>query len=321
MRFISWLLSLSFLIAAPSLRAADLPTSITLPEAARAADGSWWVESMGKDVYLFRWKAGLYVSVFVVGDEGVLATDPINPVAAAGYRAAVARITDMPITQILYSHDHRDHIVGGDVLAPTAEVLAHPIARERILYRKDADIRVPTKAVNNGDTIAVGKRTVRIHYFGPNHSDSNLAIEYDTDHGRMLQYVDTMEIGIVPYRTLPDTDIRGYITSLAGAAALKADLVLGGHSGPGPAVWIQNYHDYLVDMRDACARAMAAPAPASADAPTTANGVIADGEKRNDGVIRRVMDDLRPKYGAWTGFDSWAPHNIQSMLMFLTIGN
>jgi glyoxylase-like metal-dependent hydrolase (beta-lactamase superfamily II) len=298
------------------------PPAPKLPVLARADDGSWRVEGLGKGVYLFRWSEGAYVSVFVVGDRGVLATDPINRRAAVAYREAIARITPLPITQILYSHDHRDHIVGADVLAPNAEIIAHRLTRSRIRYRHDTDIPIPTRLVEDGDVLRVGSHVITVHYYGPNHSESNLGLTYDTDYGVMLQFVDTLEIGIVPYRTLPDTQIRGYLATLAAAAKLHPDIVLGGHSGPGPGIWVEHYRDYFEDLESSCLRAMNAPTGPSLEGPqTTVNGIIASGEAHTARVILAVMNDLQPRYGTWAGFHDWAPLNIQAMLMYLTTGD
>jgi len=307
------------LFSGPAPAASDM--AVTLPTVARAEDGSWRVEALGKGVYLFRWSEGAYVSVFVVGERDVLATDPINRKAAAAYRQAVAEVTPLPITRIVYSHDHRDHIVGADVLAPRAEIIAHPNVLAHIRYRHDTDIRPPTRLVGDGDVVHVGSRTVRIHYFGPNHSNSNLALVFDTDHGTLLEFVDTLEIGIVPYRTLPDTNHRGYLATLAAVSRLHPDLVLGGHSGPGPGVWVDRYLAYLSDMEASCGRAMSAPANASTDVPTSVDAIIDEGESHTAKVIRAVMNDLRPRYGSWAGFEAWAPLNIQAMMDYLTIGN
>jgi len=199
----------------------------------RRANGATSVEDLGEGVYLFRWWPGFYVSPFLVSDAGVLAVDPINRDAAALYREAVAQVTNKPITKVVYSHDHRDHIVGADVLAPEAQIYAHPGTLASLQRRGDPDIPLPTELVDNGDRISIGDKDVGIHFFGPNHGQSNIALEFATGDGSMLVFVDTMEIGIVPYRTLPDTNVQGYIASLRDAAALDVDWVLGGHSGPG----------------------------------------------------------------------------------------
>ncbi|MBT6959815.1 MAG: MBL fold metallo-hydrolase, partial [Rhodospirillaceae bacterium] len=155
-------------------------------EVARSDDNSWSVEDVGEGVYLFRWWPGFYVSPFVVGDDAVLAVDPVSRDVASLYRAAIASVTDAPITKIVYSHDHRDHIVGADVLSPDAEIYAHPGTLASLERRGDPDIPKPDVLVDNGDSINISGRTVGVHYFGPNHGDSNIALSFETGLGSML---------------------------------------------------------------------------------------------------------------------------------------
>lgn len=187
-----------------------------------------------------------------------------------------------------------------------------------IARRGDKDIAKPTQLVNDGDTIAIAGRTVGVHYFGPNHGYSNIALSYKTGKGTLLQFVDTLEIGIVPSRTLPDTNVQGYIASLAGASKLDVQWVLGGHSGPGPALWIANYLDYFRDMSAALIKAEAEVVELPSE---TVDDVIARGEIHTDAVIKRAIDTLRPRYGQWRGFEAWAPLNAQAVRMYLITGN
>ena len=284
MRYLAGLLAVFLVLPAAA-------QDYTPNEVYRSADGSVSVEALGEGVYLYRWWPGFYVSPFLVSDEGVLAVDPINREAAALYRQAVAEVTAQPITKIVYSHDHRDHIVGADVLAPEAEIYAHPGTLASLQRRGDPDVPLPARLVDDGDVIEIGNRSVGVHYFGPNHGDSNIALRFSTGLGSMLVFVDTMEIGIVPYRTLPDTNVHGYIASLEGAAALGVDWVLGGHSGPGPGIWIENYLNYFKDMEAALRRAEAEVIEAPSE---SVEGVIAQGEHYIDAVIAEAVDDLRP---------------------------
>jgi glyoxylase-like metal-dependent hydrolase (beta-lactamase superfamily II) len=287
-------------------------------EVYRSADGAASVEDLGEGVYLFRWWPGFYVSPFVVGDDVVLAVDPVSRDVAVLYRDAVAAVTDLPITKIVYSHDHRDHIVGADVLSPDAEVIAHPGTLASLQRRSDPDIPLPQTLVDNGDTIEVSGRTVGVHYFGPNHGDSNIGLTFQTGMGSMLVFVDTLEIGIVPYRTLPDTNVHGYIATLRGASQLGVDWALGGHSGPGPGIWIDNYLNYFLDMEQALIKAEAEVVQLPSD---SVEDVIAQGERYTDAVIARAVDDLRPAYGQWRGFEAWAPLNAQTVRMYIITGN
>ena len=315
--FAAALAALAMLLAGPA--PAREPAQDYRPDTvARADDGSWSVERLGGGVYLFRWWPGFYVSPFLVGRDAVLAVDPISREVAALYREAVARVTDKPISAVVYSHDHRDHIVGADVLAPGARIYAHPGTRASLEFRGDPDVPLPTHLVDDGDVIRIAGAEVGVHYFGPNHGRSNIALSFATGAGRLLAFVDTLEIGIVPYRTLPDTHVHGYLASLRGAAALDVDWVLGGHSGPGPAYWIDNYLAYFEDMQAALRRSAGQiPEPPA----ESVDDVIALGERRTDAVIAAAVDALRPDYGHWRGFDAWAPMHAQAVWMAMIIGN
>lgn len=313
-------LSLVFCLAATFCFPAQAQAQTYIPdEISRSDDNTWSVEDLGKGVYLFRWWPGYYVSPFVVGDGEVLAVDPISNEVAALYRKAVASVTDAPITKIVYSHDHRDHVVGADVLSPDATVYAHPGTLESLQRRGDPDVLKPERLVDNGDTISIPGQSVGVHYFGPNHGVSNIALSFEAGIGRVLVFVDTLEIGIVPYRTLPDTNVHGYIQSLRGASKLDVDWVVGGHSGPGPAIWIENYLNYFLDMEQALIKAEAETVEPPSE---SVEGVIAQGERYADAVIAtKAIDELRPKYGYWRGFEEWALLNAQTVRMYIITGN
>jgi glyoxylase-like metal-dependent hydrolase (beta-lactamase superfamily II) len=63
------------------------------------------------DVYRFQNR--FHVNMFVVTGDGVVVTDPINEGAAKWLKAEIGKITDQPITHLVYSHSHGDHASGG----------------------------------------------------------------------------------------------------------------------------------------------------------------------------------------------------------------
>jgi hypothetical protein len=56
-------------------------------------------EQLGDGLYSFRW--GSYRNIFLVTDEGVIATDPMSVDAAKVYRAEIAKITDKPVKYLV----------------------------------------------------------------------------------------------------------------------------------------------------------------------------------------------------------------------------
>jgi len=285
---------------------------------ARHTAGTWAVESFGRGVYLFRWHKGFYLSPFVVAAEGVTAFDPISAAAAIEYRAAIATVTDLPVTRLVYSHDHRDHIVGGAQLGTGLEICAHPLVAQRVRQRGHDDILMPNIALQDGAVIASGAARIDVHDFGPNHSDSNLLFVLPTDRGRMLVWVDGVEPDVAPYRNLPDTDFAGYLHALECATRLKFDFVVGGHTGPGDPRWVADYRDYLLRLRDATERAYRA---SGEQTPWPGEDGVAMTERVRSEVTAQAARAIRGRYGQWAGFEQWAPMTADRILSFIITGN
>ncbi|MGQ0545995.1 MAG: hypothetical protein ACT4P3_11790 [Betaproteobacteria bacterium] len=84
---------------------------------------------------VYRFRNNNHYSVFAVTPAGVIATDPINADAARWLKGEIAQRFGQPVRYLVYSHDHADHIAGGEVFADTAIVMRFP--RERLLFAVD----------------------------------------------------------------------------------------------------------------------------------------------------------------------------------------
>jgi glyoxylase-like metal-dependent hydrolase (beta-lactamase superfamily II) len=279
---------------------------------------SWSVQDLGEGLHLFRWERGFYVSPFVVTSEGVVAFDPIDEQAATAYRQAIGSVTKAPICAIVYSHDHRDHIVGAAQLSHDADVIGHTLTQARIEKRGDRDIRHCTRLIEAEECVNFGDYQIEFHYLGPNHSDSNLAVILPSGMGRVLQFVDVIEPGTTPYRNLPDTDFRGLLRSLDLAADLEFDQVIGGHTGPDSSVWVDRYRQYFRDLVEATERGFSA---AGGQSPRPDEDGVAMTERVRAEACRQVAAALEPTYGRWAGFKEWAPMNADRALSYLITGN
>ena len=101
------------------------------------------ITKIAGEVYRFR-NANHY-SVFAVTSAGVIATDPINADAARWLKAEITRRFNQPIRYVVYSHDHADHISGGEVFADTAIVVAHENAKAAIVGERRPCRRRPSR--------------------------------------------------------------------------------------------------------------------------------------------------------------------------------
>ena len=90
---------------------------LDVPESARGPalppGRGYRLQELGSGLYMVTDNA--YQSMFLVHDSGVVVVDA-PPSYAAHIPKAIAEVTDLPITHLVYSHSHADHIGGAKAL-------------------------------------------------------------------------------------------------------------------------------------------------------------------------------------------------------------
>jgi glyoxylase-like metal-dependent hydrolase (beta-lactamase superfamily II) len=150
------------------------------------------------NVYIFR--NVNHQSMFVVTNEGVIATDPIaygRPTGGQTYVDEIRKITDKPIKYLVYSHHHYDHIAGGQAFKDAgARIIAHKRVPEHLAPLSDPHTVLPDETFDGKKTITLGGTTLELVYLGPNHSDSNIVMFLPKE--KIIFLVDTIPVGAVP---------------------------------------------------------------------------------------------------------------------------
>ena len=256
------------------------------------------VQQFADDTYAFV--SGGYVSLFIVTDEGVIATDPgslADPGRADAYAAAIASVTDQPVRYVIYSHDHADHATGGGVFAETATFVSHQNAVEKLAALGDPNTPVPSIAFSDEMTIALGGTTVELYYGGRNHSDNSVVLLYPAQS--IAFAVDFIPVNALPYQNLPDPYPQEWIKSLSWIDDnLDFDtLVIGHPPGSGTKESVGQVRGYLEDL---IASVQAAQDEGLAD--------------NSPEMLDAVRADLEADYSSWTNFEEWLPLNIEGII-------
>jgi glyoxylase-like metal-dependent hydrolase (beta-lactamase superfamily II) len=211
---------------------------------ARAADPvKRAITKISGDLYRFQNK--FHFSVFLVTDDGVIATDPINADAAKWLKAEIAKRFNKQVRYLVYSHDHRDHIAGGEVFADTAIVVAHENAKRTIIGEK-RPTAVPDITFNDRMTLTLGGKTVELTYVGPSHSDNMIVMNFPAE--RTLHRVDIATVKRVPYRDLSDSYYPGWISALKLVEGLDFDVLSTSHGPMGVKADIADNRRYHEEM-------------------------------------------------------------------------
>ncbi len=110
---------------------------------------------------VYQFTAMGYSSLVVVGDDGVLVTDPANPARARLMIDAVAGATDKPITHVALSHEHYDH-VGGTELFDGAEIIMQEDGLDVLALAVLAPAPKVTVSFDDSHTVDLGGKTVEL---------------------------------------------------------------------------------------------------------------------------------------------------------------
>jgi glyoxylase-like metal-dependent hydrolase (beta-lactamase superfamily II) len=243
------------------------------------------ITKLAGEVYRFR--NNNHYSVFAVTPAGVIATDPINTDAARWLRDEIMRRFNQPVRYVVYSHDHADHISGGEVFIGTAAVVAHENAKAAIIGER-RPTAVPQITFSDQMTIELGGTTVELLYVGRNHSDNSIVMRFPRE--RLLFAVDFIPVNGYAFRDLPDSYMPDWIDSLRRVEALDFDILVPGHGPLGGKANVTMFREYLTDLRGEVLR-------------YTREG--------------KSLDEMKPlitlpKYAAW-GPREWFPLNIEGM--------
>ena len=196
---------------------------------------------------VYRFRNNSHYSVFAVTSAGIIATDPINAPAATWLKDELKkRWPDKPIKFVVYSHDHADHISGGEVWTDTATVVAHENAREPIVGEK-RPTPPPQITFSDKATIDLGGTVVELIWVGRNHSNNSVVMRFPKE--KIIFAVDFIPVKGVAFRDFPDAYLDEWINSLRKVEALEFDILAPGHGALGGKADVTNFRLYLEDLR------------------------------------------------------------------------
>jgi glyoxylase-like metal-dependent hydrolase (beta-lactamase superfamily II) len=188
-----------------------------------------------------------YNSMFLVTGEGVIVVDA-PPSLGDKINDAVAEVTDEPVKYLIYSHAHKDHIGGANVLPAGIEIVAQKDTLGFLQMANDTGRPLPTQIFDNETTITLGNTTLQLSYGGPYHQNGNIFI-YSPQH-KILMAVDQFSPGGTPWKHLATTPhVPSYVQSYDQVLNYDFDTYVSGH-GIGTKDDVQLEKQYVSDLKN-----------------------------------------------------------------------
>ena len=247
---------------------------------------------------LYKFTNKFHASVFLVTDEGIIATDPINAAAATWLKAELDQRFGKPVKYVIYSHHHADHVSGGEVFTG-AEFVGHENIVDD-LKKDEVPTPLPTTTFSDTKTITLGGQSVELIYLGSGHSDNMIAMKFPGEQALFI--VDIVSAHRLPFRTMGAgrDSLDGILAQIRKAESITGyNKLITAHSAPYILVakpdMLGQARTYIEELRDHVQAAM-------------------DAGKSLDEIQQSVKME---NYQNWFMYEQFLPLNIEGMYTHL----
>jgi cyclase len=219
------------------------------------------IEKLKDNLYVLRGGGGNTAAFITAG--GVVLVDAKLPGWGKPIIEGVKKITDKPVTTIINTHTHFDHVSGNVEFPPTVEVIVQENTAQLMkemnpvygiqtgpqpnIFKDNNGAGLPKRTFKSRLTLGKGDERVELHYFGRAHTNGDAFVVFPFH--RVLHTGDAF-----PNKGMPIMDKNNggsaleYAATVAKAGALpNIDAVITGHS---PMMTIADVKEYSEFIRE-----------------------------------------------------------------------
>jgi cyclase len=224
------------------------------------------VEKLKDNLFILKGGGG-NTAVFVQAD-GVTVVDTKNPGWGAPILAKIKELTPKPVTTIINTHTHGDHVSGNVEFPATVDVVTHANTRvnmqkmaavtgmaqaaPRNIFTENAGRGLPKRDFTDRMTIGSGADQIDLRYFGRGHTNGDAWVIFpalrvvhsgDIFPGKQVPIIDANNGGSGV--DFPDTLTKAH------AALTDVDAIITGHSTVMTPADLREYADFNRDFLEA----------------------------------------------------------------------
>ena len=198
---------------------------------------------------------GWYYMLVVEHDDGLIVVDAPPTIGqyfmGGNILTAIGEISDKPITHVVYSHHHLDHIGAANVYPDDVIVIAQQECADMVATAKDELRPKATVTFDDKHTIEVGGQTLQLDYHGNIHCPGNIFIYHPAQ--KVLMNIDLIFPGWVPFSSLAmASDLRGFLRGHEVVLGYDFDTFVPGHlTRLGNRADVETQQAYFQDLVDA----------------------------------------------------------------------
>ncbi|ENC7497529.1 MBL fold metallo-hydrolase [Escherichia coli] len=257
-----------------------------------------------------------YSTTFYVGDKGVLLFDA--PEGRGKYLLqAIRDVTPLPVTALVYSHYHVDHIGDSPFWNDEAKkegvnlrIIASKATAEKMQFM-NSRLPVATQVLSKkDDQFKFEKQTIELHRFvKAGHTDDHSV--WLLKQEKVAHSPDLLNPDQLPMMGFAVSDTLVYHDSnLRQVEMLDWKYFIDGHGNIGSHDDFKFQRQFLNDLRDTTIKVRKEESFGKF-MNKTANNHADFARAQREAIIKKVTEVLRPKYGHMYGYDASMPANIE----------
>lgn len=257
-----------------------------------------------------------YSTTFYVGDKGVLLFDA--PEGRGKYLLqAIRDVTPLPVTALVYSHYHVDHIGDSPFWNDEAKkegvnlrIIASKATAEKMQFM-NSRLPVATQVLSKkDDQFKFEKQTIELHRFvKAGHTDDHSV--WLLKQEKVAHSPDLLNPDQLPMMGFAVSDTLVYHDSnLRQVEMLDWKYFIGGHGNIGSHDDFKFQRQFLNELRDTTIKVRKEESFGKL-MNKTANNHADFARAQREAIIKKVTEVLRPKYGHMYGYDASMPANIE----------
>jgi glyoxylase-like metal-dependent hydrolase (beta-lactamase superfamily II) len=229
-----------------------------VPEFARGPDipdSGYRVTELGGGAYGIT--SGLVNTMFLVTKTGVVVVDA-PPDLGDKLLTGIEEVTPKPITHLIYSHAHADHIGSAHLLVRDGvRILAHELTARFIKEAHDDNRPVPNETFSGTKSeLSIDGQKLILEYTGDWHQAGNLFIHLPEQ--KVLTAIDSFTVKNAPFfRLLFSARVPAYFDAMDQMLQYDFQTVVSGHMALfGTPEDVQTNREYIRDLRASAAKAL-----------------------------------------------------------------
>ena len=210
------------------------------------------VEKVKDNLFVLRGGGG-NTAVFVTA-SGVTVVDAKNPGWGKPILDKIRELTPKPVTTLINTHTHGDHVSGNVEFPASVEVIAHENTRANMekmpIFKEHNNAGMAKRTFKDKLTIGSGADRVDLYYFGPGHTNGDAFVVFpalrvmhsgDIFAGKSVPLIDSANGGSMS--RISDTLIKAH------DGIKNVDSIINGHT-PAQTTWadLKEYSEFNRDL-------------------------------------------------------------------------